>query len=134
MGSPEHRARILEYPRRKRRRWTPDERLRAATRGIVAAGFAAAAILYITAGPPPQNPLGYDPLQNKAYRHELEVFGGRANVIMAEFRDWFDSLWHGRQLAYTVAVLSILAAYAFRITVLLMRSGPEEDPEAARGS
>ena len=131
MGSPEHRARILEYPRRKRRRWTPDERLRAATRGIVAAGFAAAAILYITAGPPPQNPLGYDPLQNKAYRHELEVFGGRANVIMAEFRDWFDSLWHGRQLAYTVFVLSILAAYLFQLTVRLIQADPDEpDPPA----
>ncbi|HEV8117438.1 MAG TPA: hypothetical protein VGQ32_02875 [Thermoanaerobaculia bacterium] len=126
MGLPEHRAKILEYPRRKGRRWTPEERLRAATRGIVIAGFAAAVILYITAGPPPQNPLGYDPLQTKAYRHELEVFGGKANVIVAEFQDWFESLWHGRQLAYTVAVLSILAAYLFQLTVRLIQADPEE--------
>ena len=131
MGSPEHRARVLEYPGRRRRPWTPDERLRAATRGIVAMGFLAAVIIYITAGPPAQNPLGYDPLQTKAYRHELEVFGGKANVIVAEFQDWFEGLWHGRQLAYTIAVLSIIAAYLFNLSVRLARAGPD-DPDTVR--
>ena len=120
-------ARVLEYPRRGRRARTPEERLRLATRAIVAAGFAAAIIIYITAGPPPQNPLGYDPLQTKAYRHELEVFGGKANLIMAEFQDWFAGLWQGRQLAYTVAVLSIVAAFLFQLTVRLIQAGPEEE-------
>ena len=130
MGSHEHRARVLEYPGRRRRPWTPEERLRAATRGIVAVGFLAAVIVYITAGPPPQNPLGYDPLQTKAYRHELEVFGGKANVIVAEFQDWFDGLWHGRQLAWTIAVLSLIAAYLFQLTVRLLQAGPEEPDDA----
>jgi hypothetical protein len=31
---------------------------------------------------------------------------------MAEFHQWFDSLWHGKPLAYTVAVLCTAAAGA----------------------
>jgi hypothetical protein len=133
MSSPEHRARVLEYRRRRRQPRTPEERLRLATRSIIAAGFAAAVILYFTAGPPPQNPLGYDPLQTKAYRHELEVFGGKANLLMAEFQDWFAGLWQGRQLAYTVAVLSLLAAWLFQLTVRLIQAGPEEEPPQGTG-
>ncbi|HKF42512.1 MAG TPA: hypothetical protein VKJ00_15025 [Thermoanaerobaculia bacterium] len=132
MSSPDHRARVLEYRRRRRQPRTPEERLRFATRAIILVGLAAAVIIYITAGPPPQNPLGYDPLQTKAYRHELEVFGGKANLLVAEFQDWFAGLWQGRQLAYTVAVLSLLAAWLFQLTVRLIQAGPEDD-EAAQG-
>ena len=89
-------------------------RVRAGTRAILVLGFAAAVVIYLTAQPPPANPLGYDPLDTKRYLHDLEVYGGKANVIAAEFRDWFDSLWHGRRLAFTVAALAMIAAFAFK--------------------
>ena len=94
---------------------TPEERVRAGTRAILALGFAAAVVIYLTAQPPPDNPLGYDPLDTKKYLHDLEVYGGKANVIAAQFRDWFDSLWHGKQLAFTVIVLTVIAAGAFQV-------------------
>jgi hypothetical protein len=84
------------------------------TRAILLLGFAAAVVIYLTAQPPPENPLGYDPMDTKKYLHDLEVYGGKANIIAAQFRDWFDSLWHGKQLAYTVAVLTVMAAGAFK--------------------
>jgi hypothetical protein len=93
---------------------TAQERVRVGTRAIVLLGFAAAVVIYLTAQPPPDNPLGYDPLDTKKYLHDLEVYGGKANVIAAQFRDWFDSLWHGKQLAFTVAVLTVIAAGAFK--------------------
>jgi hypothetical protein len=118
--------RVLRYSRRAKWGETPEARLRIATRAILLIGFAAAVVIYVTARPPAENPLGYDPLQNKAYVHELEVFGGRANVLAAEFRDWFASLWEGRRLAYTVGVLTVLAAFGFRLAILFKQAGEEE--------
>ena len=104
---------------------TPGERIRAGTRAILALGFAAAVLIYLTAQPPPENPLGYDPLDTKKYLHDLEVYGGKANVIAAQFRDWFDGLWHGKQLAFTVAVISVLAAGAFKFFATPLPPEPE---------
>ena len=98
-------------------RWgllTAEARVRAGTRAILVFGFVAAVVIYLTAQPPPGNPLGYDPLTTKTYIHDLEVYGGKANVLAAQFRDWFDSLWHGKQLAFTVAVLTVIAAGTFK--------------------
>jgi hypothetical protein len=93
---------------------TPEGRIRAGTRAILVLGFIAAVVIYLTAQPPPGNPLGYDPLDTKKYLRDLEVYGGKANVLAAQFRDWFDGLWHGKQLAFTVAVITVLAAGAFK--------------------
>jgi hypothetical protein len=104
---------------------TPQERVRAGTRAILVLGFAAAVVIYLTAQPPPDNPLGYDPMDTKKYLHDLEVYGGKANVIAAQFRDWFDSLWHGKQLAYTVAVLTVLSAGVFKFFATPLPPDPE---------
>src|SRR5216683_403713 len=95
-------------------RLTAAARVRAGTRAILVLGFAAVVVIYLTAQPPPGNPLGYDPLDTKRYLHDLEVYGGKANVLAAEFREWFDGLWHGKRLAFSVAVLTVMAAFAFK--------------------
>jgi len=82
-------------------------------------------VIYLTAQPPPANPLGYDPLDTKRYLHDLEVYGGKANVLAAEFRDWFDNLWHGKRLAFTVAVLAMIAAFAFRFFATPLPPDPD---------
>ena len=109
---------------------TPEARVRAGSRAILVLGFAAALVIYLTAQPPPDNPLGYDPLDTKKYLHDLEVYGGKANVIAAQFRDWFDSLWHGKQLAFTVAVLTVIAAGAFKFFATPL----PPDPDASDGT
>ena len=109
-------------------RWgllTAEARVRAGTRAILVLGFAAAVVIYLTAQPPPGNPLGYDPLTTKTYIHDLEVYGGKANVLAAQFRDWFDSLWHGKQLAFTVAVLTVIAAGTFKFFATPLPPDPE---------
>lgn len=88
-------------------------RIRLATAAILAVGFGSAGIVYLTAPPAAANPLGYDPLNTKKYLRDLEIYGGKANVLATEFMRWFDSLWHGRALASTLAWLTAFAACAF---------------------
>src|SRR5713101_4668804 len=104
---------------------TREARIRFGTRAILVIGFAAAVVIYLTAQPPAENPLGYDPLDTKKYLHDLEVYGGKANVFAAEFREWFDSLWHGERLAFTVAVITVIAAWAFKFFATPLPSDPE---------
>jgi hypothetical protein len=40
---------------------------------------------------------------------QMEQIGGRANAVVAEFREWCGTLWHGRKLAYTLAIVSTAA-------------------------
>lgn len=47
---------------------------------------------------------------SKRYVSQLERFGGKAAVLFDEWIDWMASLLHGRRLAWTIGVLSVLAA------------------------
>lgn len=101
------------------------------TIAILAVGFGAAAAVYFAAGPEPENPLGYDPLENKRFVHDLELYGGKANVLAAEFRDWFTGLWYGRNLAFTIAAITVLLALAARFfarRAWRMEAGTPESP------
>jgi len=50
------------------------------------------------------------PDEDRHFRYEVERMGGTMGLMMVEFDDWFADLWHGRELAYTVAVLSLVGA------------------------
>lgn len=92
---------------------TRRERIRRVTAGILTAGLGSAALLYLRAAPRAANPLGYEPEDTKRYLRQLEVVGGKANVVATEFQRWFEGLWQGRQLAFTVAWLTLLLALGF---------------------
>lgn len=95
---------------------TPEARLRRVrhiTVGILALGFGAATAIYVAATPKGANPLGYEPEDTKKYLRDLEMFGGKINVLATEFTRWWEGLWHGRNLATTVAWLTLFAALAF---------------------
>ncbi len=76
---------------------------------IAAAGLVAACIIYITASVAPSASLER-PEDSKQCLRQMEVYGGRANVLASQAREWFSELWHGKRLAGTVAVLSLLLA------------------------
>ena len=80
---------------------------------ILALGLGGALTIYLTVGPIPADLLGYNLLDSKKSLRELELYGGKANVLSVEFQQWFAGLWHGRTLAATVAVLTVLLAFAF---------------------
>jgi len=77
---------------------------------ILVIGLGSAIAIYVTAVPDPPNPLGYDPMETKTYLRDLEMYGGKATVLSVQVQQWFYGLWHGRPLAFTVAILSLLLA------------------------
>lgn len=90
-------------------------RLYVASAAILIVGLIAAAIIYVTAPAGDSAELIYGVTNNQQYLLELQRIGGTAEVAMAAFHQWFDSLWHGKPLAYTVAFVcvSCLPAPAF---------------------
>jgi len=99
-----------EIPAGDRRR---QGRLRRAGIGILVGGILAAAVIYRRA---PASEDWADYLVDsgtmlsgnyKQYQNQMKQIGGQSNVIAADFSTWFASLWQGRRLAYTVAVLSL---------------------------
>ena len=104
-------------------------RRRVVTGGILGVGFSAALAVYQFAPPDEGLPQGYDVTQTKRYRHELELYGGKANVELDEFRRWFQSLWHGRSLAGTIVCLSVMSVVAIRFFGRAENS-PDDPPGA----
>ncbi len=79
--------------------------------GILLAGLLVGLVLYATAAPPGDDLLAQQE-QTKQYLRQMEEYGGTANVIATEIREWFVGLWQGSTLGITVACLSSLLALA----------------------
>ena len=111
---------------------------------VLIAGLGGAALIYLTTDDYSDN-VGYEiidgqaypinPEDSKTYMHDMEIYGGKANVIADEFMRWFDGLWHGKGLAYTVAFFAIfisliLVLYASH---LLSDTGKKENSRPETG-
>ena len=94
---------------------------------ILVCGFSAAVLLYWRATAPAENPLGYDPADTKSYLRQMEVYGGTANELASEARLWFASLWQGERLAFTIAFLTLVSAWAFWFFTRPPLPGEEEE-------
>ena len=105
-------ADIERYFTRQAQRMRPfnlePRHLRGLAYGMGALGLCLALVIYATATPTPHDPLGYDPFDSKKYLRDLEIYGGKINILAVSLRQWLASLWHGRPLAYTIAVLTLL--------------------------
>jgi hypothetical protein len=88
-------------------------RIRLVSGLILATGLGSALVIYFhaiaTASPE------YELEESKAYLRGMEVIGGKANLLGAEFMHWFTHLWQGVNLAYSIAVITILLAVGFWI-------------------
>jgi len=90
---------------------------------IMLVGLGSAVLIYQSAGDDSDNVLGYEiiggsaypirPEDSRTYRRDLELYGGKAAVIADDFSRWFVGLWHGKSLAFTVAVISIFISLGF---------------------
>ena len=56
-----------------------------------------------------------DPTQEtvEANVRQMEMIGGQADVLAIGIREWFDGLWHGRRLAYTVATIAVVGSFCY---------------------
>jgi hypothetical protein len=52
----------------------------------------------------------------KAYQYDLELVGGKMVLYADDMRRWFEGLWHGKSLAYSIGFITIIISYAFYIS------------------
>ena len=88
---------------------------------ILLVGLGSAVLIYRTDGNDSNGVLGYEiiggqaypikPEDSKMYRHDLELYGGKAAVLSDEFSRWFVGLWHGKSLAFTVAYITLFISF-----------------------
>ena len=79
---------------------------------IVTLGLGSALAIFFLAQGPGANPLGAEPGDSKRYLRDMEMYGGKANLIASQFREWVTGMLHGQSLAYTVTALTLLLALA----------------------
>ncbi|MEI6155070.1 MAG: hypothetical protein WCQ90_13395 [Deltaproteobacteria bacterium] len=85
-------------------------------------GLGSAILIYQTAGNDSNSVLGYEkgyesvypitPQDSKKHLRDLELYGGKANVLMTEFRLWLVGLWQGKSLAFIVACFAVFLSFA----------------------
>jgi len=101
---------------------------------ILLVGLAGAALIYVFAADDRDTDLAGEITSGRMYRHNLELMGGKFAVVADQFNEWFAGLWHGRSLAYTVAVLAVAIALAcFWLARLISNPLPSE-PDQERES
>jgi len=88
-------------------------RRRVVAGALLASGWAIALAVWLTALPPLEDPEAYEVEHSKRTLRELESIGGKSAVLANDLEEWFASLWHGRGLAYTLAVLAVAVALAY---------------------
>jgi hypothetical protein len=103
-------------------------RLRIISAAILLAGLLISSAIYLTAPEESDDMTIYGLEHSKAYRHDLELYGGKANVLISEFMEWFQGLWHGKSLAYTIAVIAIVTSVMLCYVARLVAAdtGPED--------
>ena len=83
-------------------------RFRLAGVAVAVTGLAWAGWIRLTVAETPARAIPFDRL--KVEERQLEVIGGKFAVEAARLTRWFDGLWVGRDLAVTLAVLSVAVA------------------------
>ena len=94
-------------------------------RAILLVGLTSAVTVFLTAVDPADPPLGDPWTDSKVYRRTMEMVGGTANLVASDLTEWLGGLWHGRNLAYTLAVLTLVLAWGFHFIT-------EEQPPVAK--
>lgn len=91
----------------------PGKRYQLVTILMLFAGLGSAVVIYLTAGSPGESSMVDEFEESKRFVHDLELYGGKANVIANKFSRWFDGLWHGQSLAFTVAFLTVVISVGY---------------------
>jgi ABC-type Fe3+ transport system permease subunit len=104
--------------------------LRSAAGIVAAVGAAGAVAIYVAAG----NESAESPLQDlhgsKMYAHNLELYGGKMAVLEDDLSRWFNSIWHGRRLAFTVACISATVSWALAFAARRVQHHHEPDEQS----
>lgn len=78
---------------------------------ILLIGLGTSAIIYLLAANASVSVLDYASEYSKMYSHDLELYGGKANLLAYELICWFAGLWRGESLAYTIGCITIFLSF-----------------------
>jgi hypothetical protein len=104
---------------------------------ILILGLLSAITVFIFASEAPDNATAYqiidgvsypvDVNNTKSYNYNMERIGGKTAVFASDLSDWFSSLWHGKKLSYTLAILSIVSTLLCFWLAYLFSLPPHDD-------
>ncbi|MCL4475079.1 MAG: hypothetical protein M1508_02460 [Nitrospirae bacterium] len=94
---------------------------------ILLVGLGSATLIYLAAENAADSVLGYEPENSKMYIHDLELYGGKANVLANELMHWFVGLWHGKSLAFTVGCITLFISFVVFFVANHMPSDVKSD-------
>ena len=101
---------------------------------VLVLGLVSAAAIYIFAADDGGADPGAQIASGRVYEYNIERIGGMAAVYAARFNRWLAGLWHGRPLAYTVAVLSVaIALMCFVVARMVFVRLPIESDDGHQG-
>lgn len=113
------------------------KRLYLISAAILLMGLGSAMTIFLTANDDAESGYGFeivngtvyptDPEHSKKYIRNLELYGGKANVIADEFGRWFDGLWQGKSLATTIAGMTIFFSSCLFLFANRLPSGLKPD-------
>jgi hypothetical protein len=97
---------------------------------ILLVGLVGAALIYVFAADDGDTDRASEIVSGRMYKHNLELMGGKFAIYADQFNQWFAGLWHGRPLAYTVAVLAVaIALVCFWVARLMSVPLPSESDQ-----
>lgn len=96
-------------------------------------GLGSSAAIWFTAGDLADTTLVDEFRQSKVFRHELEAYGGKLSVVSSELMQWFNGLWHGRTLAWTVACISLVVSGGLFFVARYLLPDEEDHSDDDRG-
>lgn len=90
---------------------------------ILLVGLTFSVFVYLYAEKREENTLITQFENSKRYRHDLELTGGKGIVALSDSMKWFESLWEGENLAFTLAGLS---AFTSLVVFLIAKTSPPD--------
>jgi hypothetical protein len=88
-------------------------RLHVMAAAILLIGLGCAVWFHLTAEEAPTDLSVYEEQHSKMYVRNLQVYGGSMAVMEDDLHRWFQGLWQGKSLGYTVACLAVLVSGGF---------------------
>lgn len=86
---------------------------------VLIVGLLSAGVVYYFAADGGNHGLGYNVVggsayaagESKAYLRDMEMYGGTSGRLIGGFNQWLASLWHGKRLAYVLAISAAVISY-----------------------
>jgi hypothetical protein len=89
---------------------TPQAALRLAAAVILLVGWGSAWVIYLAADAVPEDPVLEQMQNSKMIRRDLQIYGGKMNLLSYDAGRWFSRHSHGQALWLPIAALSGLTA------------------------